>query len=229
MTQFFADAHTAQGATLRLGEGIASFITDNGPMRRIRVTAAVGTSGVKYPPDIVVVGVGVEPNTELAAQAGLHVVNGIEVNGFLRTEDEHIWAIGDCTSFPNPLTGASTRLESVQNATDQAKCLARTLTGFPASYSEVPWFWSVQGKLKLQIAGIRGDHDDAVIRGDPGDRSFSTFSFRRGLLTAVESVNSAADHLSGRRLLSKNLPLTACQAAGPDFDLKAYSKELVTL
>jgi 3-phenylpropionate/trans-cinnamate dioxygenase ferredoxin reductase subunit len=220
MSAYFEQAHTTAGIDLKLGEGIASF-EHNG----VYVTAAVGTSGSVYPADLVLVGVGVVPNTELAAAAGLAVDNGVSVDEYLRTSHENIWAIGDCASFPNAHTGTRTRLESVQNATDQAATLAKTLTGAPAPYGELPWFWSIQGKHKLQIAGIAGIPDHTVQRGNPATGKFSLFCFHQGTLTAVESVNSPADHLAARRILTHQMSLTPEQAADPGFNLKAYSTQ----
>ncbi|WP_205754366.1 FAD-dependent oxidoreductase [Arthrobacter sp. CAU 1506] len=249
MSGFFADAHGRLGVTLRLGEGIASFDGDNG-----HVTAAVSTTGHRYPTDLVLVGVGVTPRTELAAAAGLDVDNGIVVDGSLRTSDPNIYALGDCASFPNTHAGTRTRLESVQNATDQARHAAAAIlasrpgkepgsgTGvesgsMPGSepaggtgaelggYADLPWFWSNQGPLRLQIAGLVAPGDQTVLRGNPAEEKFSVFCFRNGTLTAVESVNQPADHMAARRLLAAGLPLTPEQAADPDFDLKAYSKQ----
>ncbi len=231
---FFADAHQRLGVTLRLGEGIASFDSnDDG-----HVTAAVSTTGERYPADLVLVGVGVTPRTELAQAAGLEVDNGIVVDGSLRTSDPDIYALGDCASFPNAHAGARTRLESVQNATDQARHAAAAMLGAgpgagPGSgprgetggYADLPWFWSNQGHLRLQIAGLSAPGDQTVLRGNPAEEKFSVFCFRNNTLTAVESVNQPADHMAARRLLSAGRTLTPEQAADPDFDLKAYSKQ----
>ncbi|MEV7647429.1 FAD-dependent oxidoreductase [Arthrobacter sp. NPDC089319] len=234
MSGFFADAHQRLGVTLRLGEGIASFGGDNG-----HVTAAVSTAGHRYPADLVLVGVGVIPRTELAAAAGLEVENGIVVDGCLRTSDPDIYALGDCASFPNTHAGTRTRLESVQNATDQARHAAASMvrsgsgkaeTGSGAGgesngYADLPWFWSNQGPLRLQIAGLTAPGDQTVLRGDPAEEKFSVFCFRNGALAAVESVNQPADHMAARRLLAAGRTLTPEQAADPDFDLKTYSKQ----
>jgi 3-phenylpropionate/trans-cinnamate dioxygenase ferredoxin reductase subunit len=223
MSHHLAEAHAAAGVDLRPGQGLAGFDQRDG-----HVTAVVGTDGRAHPADLVVVGVGVVPNTELAAAAGLAVEDGVVVDEHLRTSDEHIWAIGDCASFPSVHTGTRTRLESVQNATDQAAALARTLVGAPTAYEDVPWFWSVQGRRRLQIAGIvgpAGGPEHTVVRGDPATGKFSIFRFREQTLAAVESVDSPADHLAARRVLTHRLPLTPDRAGDPGFDLKAYSRQ----
>jgi len=219
MSGYFAQAHRADGVRLRLGEGIGSFEGSEG-----RVSAAVSTNGERYPADLVLVGVGVLPRTELAEAAGLPVRNGVVVDGRLRTEDPDIYALGDCASFPSGHAGGPVRLESVQNATDQARHLAGVLLGNTEDYAELPWFWSQQGRLKLQIAGLVHPDDRTVLRGDPATDKFSVFCFRNGTLAAVESVNRPADHIAARRLLGLRLPLAPEQAADPGFDLKAYSK-----
>jgi len=223
MSAFFADAHRQLGVNLRLGEGIASFTTtDDG-----HVTAAVSTTGETYPADLVLVGIGVIPRTELAEAAGLPVNNGITVDSAMRTEDPDIFALGDCANYPSHHAEARTRLESVQNATDQARHTAKSILGKhgdAAHYRELPWFWSNQGDLRLQIAGIVQPGDETVLRGDPATGKFSIFCYRNGRLAAVESVNQPADHMAARRLLAQERTLTPEQAADLDFDFKAYSK-----
>ncbi|MEA9984190.1 NAD(P)/FAD-dependent oxidoreductase [Subtercola sp. RTI3] len=219
MSRHFSQLHGDASVAIRLGEGIARLTGVDG-----HVTGGVGTSGALYAADLVVVGIGVEPNVELGRMAGVGVSNGIEVDSYLRTSDPFVYAIGDCCSYPNAHTGTITRLESVQNAVDQAKVLAKTLTGQPTEYVELPWFWSQQGADKLQIAGIVDVAGDPVLRGDPACGKFSVFCFRGDHLLGVESVNNTADHLAARRILSHHLPLTVAQAADPLFDLKAYSR-----
>jgi 3-phenylpropionate/trans-cinnamate dioxygenase ferredoxin reductase component len=224
MSRYFADAHRRMGVRLHLNEGIASFEGAAG-----HVTAAVSTTGSVYPADLVLAGIGVIPRTELAAAAGLPVDNGVTVDTALRTEDPDIFALGDCANYPSHHAGARTRLESVQNATDQARHLAKTILGRHGDaedYLELPWFWSQQGPLKLQIAGIVPAGAETVLRGDPATDSFSVFCYRDGVLAAVESVNRPADHMAARRLLAAGRSLAPGQAADPDFDLKAYSKSV---
>jgi 3-phenylpropionate/trans-cinnamate dioxygenase ferredoxin reductase subunit len=150
------------------------------------------------------------------------------VDEHLRTADPAVSAIGDCANYPSRFAdGAMVRLESVQNAVDQARCVAARLAGRPAApYAAVPWFWSDQGALKLQIAGLTMGHDHAVPRGDPapgGGGGFSVFCYRGGRLLGVESVNRPVDHLLGRKLLARGLGLAPEQAADPGFDLKGHA------
>jgi len=169
------------------------------------------------------------PNGELAEAAGLAVDNGIVVDEQLLTADPTISAIGDCANYPSRFASGRCRLESVQNAVDQGHCVAGRLAGRPAGFDKVPWFWTDQGDLKLQIAGITVGHDSAVLRGKPESRSFSVFCYRDGRLIGVESVNRPADHMAARRLLIGDPRLSAQQAADADYDLKAHIAALAKL
>lgn len=171
--------------------------------------------------DLVVASIGVLPNVELAQQAGLRTDNGILVDAGLGTEDPHISAIGDCAAFASRFAGGLCRIESVQNAMDQARCLARRLTGKPAAYDALPWFWSDQGGLKLQIAGLANGADEVVIRGDRQAPSFSAYRFRNGELVAVESVAWPGDHMAARRLLNAAARVTPAHVRDPACDLKS--------
>jgi 3-phenylpropionate/trans-cinnamate dioxygenase ferredoxin reductase component len=160
---------------------------------------------------------------ELAADAGLDCADGIVVDETLRTGDPAVSAVGDCCRFPRD--GRPTRLESVQNAVDQARHVAaRLAAGTPprAPYRQVPWFWSTQGDLKLQMVGVPGPQDDEVLRGEPAGR-FSVLRYAGDRLTCVESVDHPAGHLVGRRLLAAGISPTRAQAADPGFDLKALA------
>lgn len=189
-----------------------------------RVAAAISTTGERYPADLVVVGIGVVPNDALAAAAGLETANGIVVDAALRTSDPAILAVGDCAIFPNAHTGAPTRLESVQNATDHARHAAASILGTAVAYAELPWFWSTQGPLRLQIAGLADPGDVPQVLGDPATGRFSVLCFRDGRLAAVESVNSPADHMAARKLLAAGAGPTPGDAAAPGFSLKAHAK-----
>lgn len=221
---WFAMAHREFGVDLRLGEGISSFRGREGGA----VEAVVSTSGTIYPADLAVVGIGVIPNDELASGAGLRTSNGIEVDAMLRTSDQYVLALGDCASFPNAHAGAPTRLESVQNATDQGRHAARTILGAEEAYTELPWFWSVQGPHRLQIAGLRENGDDTVMIGDPTRGKFSVLCFRDGELKAVESVGSPADHSSARRILAAGRRPSLEEASQTGFSLRAFAKAACT-
>ena len=216
ISDFFQERHTAAGIRIHLGVQATSIESDG------RVVTGVSLSdGRHVPADLVVVGVGVLPNVELAAEAGLPVASGIIVNEQLLTSDPNISAIGDCALFASPRFGASLRLESVQNATDHARCVAARLTGDAKTYDGLPWFWSDQGDDKLQIAGLTTGYDRVVVRGDRGQRSFSAFCYKSGQLVGVESINRASDHVFGRRILAMNRSIEPEQAADAGFDLKA--------
>jgi 3-phenylpropionate/trans-cinnamate dioxygenase ferredoxin reductase subunit len=217
MSDFFKTAHEKTGVRFSFNATVTAI---NG--RGGRATSVATADGGIFPADLVLVSVGVVANDALAAQAGLAVDNGVVVDENLLTLDPSISAIGDCAAYPQPFAGgARTRLESVQNAIDHGRCVAARLTGQVHPYRAVPWFWSDQGPLKLQIAGISMPHEDSVLRGEASSAAFSVFCFRGGKLAGVESVNRAADHMIARRLLSSAAALTPAEAADITFDLKA--------
>jgi 3-phenylpropionate/trans-cinnamate dioxygenase ferredoxin reductase subunit len=223
VSRFFTEAHRGWGAEVALGTGVAR-ILGNG-----KVDSVETSDGRLLPADLVLIGIGVLPNGELAEAAGLAVDNGIVVDEQLLTADPTISAIGDCANYPSRFASGRCRLESVQNAVDQGHCVAGRLAGRPAGFDKVPWFWTDQGDLKLQIAGITVGHDSAVLRGKPESRSFSVFCYRDGRLIGVESVNRPADHMAARRLLIGDPRLSAQQAADADYDLKAHIAALAKL
>jgi 3-phenylpropionate/trans-cinnamate dioxygenase ferredoxin reductase subunit len=216
ISEYFQARHTAAGIRIHLGVQATSIESDGA-----NITGVSLSDGRHLPADLVVVGVGVLPNVELAAEAGLPVAAGIIVNEQLLTADSNISAIGDCALFASPRFGGSLRLESVQNATDHARCVAARLTGEAKTYDGLPWFWSDQGDDKLQIAGLTTGYDRVVVRGDRGARSFSAFCYKSGQLAGIESVNRAADHVFGRKVLALNRSIEPEQAADLSFDLKA--------
>jgi 3-phenylpropionate/trans-cinnamate dioxygenase ferredoxin reductase subunit len=221
VSRFFTEAHTAWGAEVALGTGVVRILGSHG-----RVTGVETTDGRHIPADLVLICIGVIPNAELAHDAELAVENGIIVDEHLMTSDPRISAIGDCANFPTPFAPSRVRLESVQNAVDQGRCVADRLAGRLVPYEKVPWFWSDQGDLKLQIAGITIGHDNSVLRGDPADRNFSVFCFRGERLIGVESVNRTADHVVARRLLAGDPALSPEQAADESYDLRAHARRL---
>lgn len=221
MGAFFRGAQEAMGVRFAFGAGVTAILGRDG--RAVGVALA---DGRELPADLVLVGIGVLPNRELALEAGLPAEDGVRVDAFLSTPDPAISAIGDCARFPSSFAHGLTpdgtvRIESVQNAIDQGRCLAARLTGKPAAYGALPWFWSDQGRHKLQIAGLAGPTDASVVRGSGS--AFSVFRFRDGRLSAVESVDRAGDHMIARRLLTAGTPLSPDQAADPGFDLKALA------
>lgn len=218
--EFLTRWHNARGVRTIFETGVARVLGTDG-----MATGVETESGIQIEADLVVTGIGIRPNVELAEKAGLAVDNGIEVDELLRTEDDAISAIGDCACFPSKFSEHPVRLESVQNAVDQARCVADRLTGKPSSYTAVPWFWSDQGSLKLQIAGLTDGHDATVVRGDREQGAFTTFCFRESTLLGAESVSRAGEHLSVRRILAAGASLSPEQAADPNFDLRAYSKQ----
>jgi len=216
ISDYFQGRHTAAGIRIHLGVQATSIESDG-----TNVTGFSLSDGRHVPADLVVVGVGVLPNVELAGQAGLPVASGIIVDEQLLTSDPDISAIGDCALFASPRFGGSLRLESVQNATDHARCVAARLTGNAKPYDGQPWFWSDQGDDKLQIAGLTTGYDRVVVRGDPAQKSFSAFCYKAGQLVGVESVNRASDHVFGRKILGTDRSIEPEQAADMTFDLKA--------
>ena len=219
ISQFYTGAHRGSGTTISLGTGVARILGAAG-----KASAVETSDGRTLPANLVLVCIGVVPNAEIATEAGLAVDNGIVVDELLATGAAEISAIGDCANFPTRFAGGGrVRLESVQNGVDQARAVAARITGKPAPYDKVPWFWSDQGALKLQIAGLVAGHDASVVRGDPDSGSFSVFCFRDGRLIGVESVNRPADHIVARRLLAGDPHLTADEAADESFDLRAHA------
>lgn len=212
MSDFFEGLHAEAGVKILTGRRVES----------IEEGAVTLDGDQRLEADVVVVGVGVVPNVELAAAAGLDVADGIVVDERLLTSDPAISAVGDCAHYPCAITGRSQRLESIQNATDHARAVATRIAGEGEPYAAVPWFWSDQLGRKLQIAGVAADGAESVLRGDPGDGGFSIFRFADGALVAVESVDAMADHLAARKLLSNgaSTSVTPQQVADPSVSLK---------
>ena len=215
VSEFFLEAHRREGVEIRLGARVVSFHNSGG-----RVSGVVLEDGTTLPADLVVIGIGVVPNSELAHEAGLTTSNGIAVDEYLRTSDENIFAIGDCAEYPDAHGGGRVRLESVQNTVDHAVAVARTIVGKPAPYTAVPWFWSDQFDLRLQMVGFSFGFDLTVIRGMMESRKFSVFYFRNRQLLGIDSINRPTDHLAGRKLIAARKPVTPEQAADEAVNLK---------
>jgi 3-phenylpropionate/trans-cinnamate dioxygenase ferredoxin reductase subunit len=224
MSKLFSREHSKSGMRFLFNTQLKRLIDDEG-----RVAGVETVDGAVIDADLVLIGIGVIPNVELAATCNLDIRNGIAVDANLATADPNISAVGDCASYPSPYaTEEFVRLESVQNATDQARCVAARILGRPLPYSAVPWFWSDQGPLKLQIAGLTLGHDEAVVRGDPAGTSCAVFCFRGGRLLGVETVNRPADHMAARRLVGNHIALSAAQAADEGVDLKQFVAAALT-
>jgi 3-phenylpropionate/trans-cinnamate dioxygenase ferredoxin reductase subunit len=217
-SRYFLNRHMIWGTHLLFGAKVERIEGDS----KRRVRSVVLSDGIRLEADLVIVGVGVLPNQELAEDAGLVVADGIVVDDHLRTSDPTIWAAGDCAQHPNSFcSGGVARLESVQNATDQGRLVAQGIVGGDETYQAVPWFWSDQGDLKLQIAGLSTGHDRTVVRGDPASGAFSVFCFKGDRLLAVESVNRGPDHILARRLLQQAVHVTPEAVADEGRTLKS--------
>ncbi|MDJ0748793.1 MAG: FAD-dependent oxidoreductase [Woeseiaceae bacterium] len=214
LSDFYQIEHTNHGVKLRLSTGIQSI---NG---KRRVKSVTTSEGEVIPADLVVIGVGIVPNTELASAAGLDVEDGIVVDDHCRTSDADIYAVGDCTLHPNDIYGRDLRLESVHNALEQAKTAAANLCGKDVAYSEVPWFWSDQYDLKLQIAGLSEGYDEVVIRGNPAERSFSCLYLRDSRLIAIDAINAPRDFVQSKAIIATGEPVETECLADPETQLK---------
>lgn len=214
ISNFYQDIHTKHGVRLLLSTGIRH-LTGNGSVSGIALE-----SGEWEPADVVIVGIGIVPNIELAADAGIEVNNGIVVDDHCRTSDANIYAVGDCTWHPNSILGIETRLESVHNALEQAKTAAQNICGEDTAYAQVPWFWSDQYDLKLQIAGLSNGYDQVVIRGDMTDNAFSCLYLLDGCLIAIDAINRPKDFVQSKALIAGKARIDATRLADTSIDLK---------
>lgn len=196
IADYFAEHHRAHGVDLRLGQGVQR-IEGAG-----RAEALIVSQGARVAADLVVIGVGVVAETALAEAAGLQCDNGVVVDECGRTSDPHIFAAGDVTNHPNALLGRRLRLESVPNAVSQAKAAAAAILGRSEPYAEIPWFWSEQFDLKLQIAGLSEPGDELVIRGDMAAAKFSAVYLRDGRFAAINTINNLRDFNPAKRLIA---------------------------
>lgn len=183
------------------------------------VEQVICNNDLSLPADLVIIGIGVIPNTELAANAGLKVDNGIIVDELARTSDPDIVAAGDCTFHPNNVLGYSLRLESVPNAMDQAKTAAATLCGHQKPYHALPWFWSDQYHAKLQIAGVNRGYDHVILRGDPAQDQFVAWYLQKDRILAADCINSPKEFMAAKKLIAQKTVVLATQLADPHFDL----------
>jgi 3-phenylpropionate/trans-cinnamate dioxygenase ferredoxin reductase subunit len=216
VSEFYLHAHQRRGTTVLLSAAVAGFTGTGG-----RVSGVQLADGTELPADLVMVGVGVVPRTELAEQIGLECDGGIVVDAYARTSAPSVVAAGDCTVQPHPLTGAGrVRLESVPSAVAQAGLAAAALLGTLQESRNVPWFWSNQGDLRLQIAGLSTGFDQHVVRGEPDSEKFSVLYYRDGQLLGADAVNNAADYLVVRKALTLGVNIPADAAAEAATPLK---------
>lgn len=215
VSHFFEDLHRANGVDVRLGAALEA-LEGGDAVEAVRLG-----NGERLACDMAVIGVGVIPNAELAAEAGLAVDDGVVVDEFARTADEAVYAVGDCTRHPCRYFGGALRLESVHNALEQAKTAAAAICGAPVAYDQVPWFWSDQYDVKLQTVGLcAGRYDREVVRGAPEEKSFSVFYLSGEGIVAVDSINAPADHMIARRLIAAETKVDPAALADPAFELK---------
>ncbi len=214
VSQYFAEEHRAHGVTLICDMGVVCL------EGRGRVEHVVCADGTRHAADLVIVGVGAVPITELASAAGLACDNGIVVDEYCRTSDAAIYAAGDCTNHPSPRFGRRVRLESVDNAFEQAKTAALNLLDKPVAHDRVPWFWSDQFDNKLLIVGLSQDHDRQVLRGDPASRSFSVCYLKGRELLAVEAINHSKDYMAARKLIADRALMHLDKLADNELALK---------
>lgn len=215
VSAWFEAMHRSMGTTVLTGTGVAG-IEGTG-----QVATVVLADDTRLPADLVLVGIGAVPNAELALAGGLACPNGIAVDAQGRTADPDIFAVGDCSLHPNPYAGGPFRLESVQNAIDQAKAVAGAILGEAAPYDAVPWFWSDQGSAKLQTTGLPINPDTHVLRGDPDQGRFTVFHLKGGQIIAADSVNMPADHMAARRLVAARAMIAHEILADPTIPLKS--------
>jgi len=215
ISDFFRDLHLSRGVKIICDASVSEISSSTGKAQKV-----VLRGGTSYLADLVMVGVGVVPNVELAQDAGLSIANGIVVNEYLETTDENIYGIGDCVEHECVFAGARVRLESVQNAADQAQRVATTIAGRRGCYSALPWFWTDQFDIKLQMAGISQGHDQIITRGNAESRRLSVFYFKQDRLVAIDSINRPLDHMIGRKLIKGGVPLTPEQAGEESVDLR---------
>jgi 3-phenylpropionate/trans-cinnamate dioxygenase ferredoxin reductase subunit len=211
---FFEREHRAAGVEIILGSAVRSF-----QHRRDHLSGITLADGREYDADLAIVAIGAMPNVSLAEQAGLLVENGIVVDEYCQTSDPNIYAIGDATNHPNPLLGKRLRLESVPAAIGQARAAASAICGKPQPYAEIPWFWSDQFDLKLQIVGLSEPGDQLVMRGDPNERHFAAFHLRDSVIVSVSAVNAPRDVMIAKKFILEKRKVDPARLADPELPL----------
>jgi 3-phenylpropionate/trans-cinnamate dioxygenase ferredoxin reductase component len=215
VSEFFSRCHTRAGVKLHCNTSVRAF------SGKIRVQSVATSDGEEIPADIVVIGVGITPETALAGAAGLACDNGIVVDDTCRTSDPAIYAAGDCTRHSSVHYGRRVRLESVDNALEQARIAAACMCGIKARHEQVPWFWSDQYDLKLLIAGLSEGYEETIVRGEPAGGRFSVWYLRSGELLAVDAINCPGDFMQGRKWIGERKRPDTRKLADTGFELAA--------
>ncbi|PCJ37514.1 MAG: pyridine nucleotide-disulfide oxidoreductase [Cellvibrionales bacterium] len=215
--QFFEHVHRTAGVNLQSNTDVECLEGDDEEV-------VLTTRGALLSADLVVVGIGLLPNIELAESAGILCEDGINTDQYARTSVANIYAAGDCANHPNAIYKRRMRLQSVQNAIDQAKTVAASICGKNKPYTQIPWFWSDQYELKLQTAGVNTGYDEIVLRGDPETRSFAAFYLRDGRLLAVDAINRPAEFVAARNILNKHLTVSAARLSDESIAAKALAE-----
>ena len=212
MSAYYHKLHEGRGVNIHTNTAVTGFAGD-GKVQEVLC------GDKRFPADIVIVGIGIIPNTELAEAAGIVCDNGIVVDDHCCTSDPHVYAAGDCTNHPNPLLDRRLRLESVPNAMDQARVSTANMLGDDKTYAAIPWFWSDQYELKLQMVGFSADGDAQVLRGDMASNQFAIFYLKDGKVVAADAVNSPKEFMLCKQLVGKSAD--PAMLADPEADLKA--------
>ena len=202
MSAFYNELHSDQGVNILTSTQAKAF-------KGFETVERVVCDDQEIPADLVIVGIGILPNTEIAETAGLETDNGIVVDEHCRTSNEHIFAAGDCTNHPNPLLNRRLRLESVPNAMEQGRVAASNMLGGSKSYASMPWFWSDQYEHKLQMVGFSKESDQSIIRGDMTSKSFTVFYLKDNLIIASDSVNNPKEFMASKQLIGKKASVEA--------------------
>ena len=220
LSRFYEEEHRRQGVVIELEAAVEAFETNDDGM----ATGVTLSDGRHLAGDMFIVGIGIIPETGPLVAAGAAAGNGVDVDQHCRTSLPHIYAIGDCAAHSNRFAdGAHIRLESVQNANDQAKVAALDIMGEDCSYDAVPWFWSNQYDLKLQTVGLSTGFDECIVRGNPANRSFSVIYLRDGKVIALDCVNAVKDYVQGRKAVVEGLALNREELANPEIPIKEIS------
>ena len=202
MSTFYHQLHTDEGVNIFTSTQAKAF-------KGSETVESVACGDHEIPADLVIVGIGILPNTEMAEAAGLETNNGLVVDEHCRTSNEHIFAAGDCTNHPNPILNRRLRLESVPNAMEQGRVAASNMLGGSKSYASMPWFWSDQYEHKLQMVGFSKDSDQSIIRGDMASKSFTVFYLKDDSIIAADSVNNPKEFMASKQLVGKKASIEA--------------------